>query len=195
MERIKQLLGSARYKMALDDNINVSFNLQGNMSPLKSNLNTIISLVNQEQVFREERLKSKNYRFLGRLNIFTDNSIKILDSNGVMRPNNKDWDPLFDGSNMGTNQATSPNNWVLQVLYPSTMVKYNKVQNNPAYLGIDIESVEPTNISGKKTKLSLKTYHKNNLEVGDYCYIYSNHWNHILLQEYLNHQKIYKYLF
>mgnify|MGYP003137179519 CR=1 FL=1 len=179
MERIKQLLGSARYKMATDENINVSFNLQGNMSPLKSNLNTIISLVSQEQVFSEERLNSKKYRFLGRLNIFTDNSVNILDSNLALRPNNKDWDPLFDGSNIGLNPPIAPNNWILQVLYPSVMVKYDKVQNSQAYLGVDIETVEPNNISGKKSKLSLKTYYNHNLEVGDYCYVYSNQSNSV----------------
>ena len=96
MERIKELLGSAKYKLALNEDYNYKINLEGPISPLKNNLNTIISTVSQEQVFLEERLKSTKYRILGRLNIITDNSINILDGNGVLRPNNEDWDPLFD---------------------------------------------------------------------------------------------------
>ena len=58
MERIKQLIGSARYKMALDTDVNLKLNLHGNLKPIKSNLNKIISTISQEQVFREERLNS-----------------------------------------------------------------------------------------------------------------------------------------
>ena len=39
MERIKQLIGSARYKMSLDTDVNIKLNLQGNIQTSKSNLN------------------------------------------------------------------------------------------------------------------------------------------------------------
>ena len=179
MERFKQLIGSARYKMALDTDINLKLNLYGQLSPIKSNLDKIISTISQEQVFREERLNSNKYRFLGRLNIFTDNSVNTLDSNAALRPNSDDWDPLFDGSQIGGNQPKAPNNWVLQILYPNKMVKYDNLQNSPAYRGVDIETINPIDVSGKKQKLSLKTYTNHGLLEGDFCYIYSNQQNSI----------------
>ena len=42
MERIKQLIGSARYKMALDTDVNLKLNLHGNLQPIKSNLNNFL---------------------------------------------------------------------------------------------------------------------------------------------------------
>ncbi len=179
MERIKQLIGSAKYKMALDTDINLKLNLYGKLSPLKSNLNKIISTISQEQVFREERLNSNKYRFLGRLNVYTDNSINTLDSNVSLRPNNEDWDPLFDGSQLGGSQPKAPNNWLLQILYPNKMVKYEIIQNSPAYRGVDIESINPFDVSGKKQKLFLKTYTNHGLLEGDFCYIYSNQQNSV----------------
>lgn len=179
MERIKQLIGSARYKMALDTDVNLKLNLHGNLQPIKSNLNKIISTVSQEQVFREERLNSNKYRFLGRLNIFTDNSVNTLDNNSALRPNNNDWDPLFDGSQIGGGQPKAPNNWVLQILYPNKMVKYENIQNNSAYKGVTIENINPVDVSGKKQKLFLTTYTKHGLLEGDFCYIYSNTQNSV----------------
>ena len=54
MERIKQLIGSARYKLATNLDFNYKISLEGNLSPLKNNLNRIISTVSQEEVFFEE---------------------------------------------------------------------------------------------------------------------------------------------
>jgi len=179
MERIKQLIGSARYKMALDTDVNLKLNLHGNLKPIKSNLNKIIETISQGQVFTEERLNSNKYRFLGRLNVYTDNSINILDSNASLRPNNEDWDPLFDGSQMGGTQPKAPNNWILQILYPNKMAKYEKIQNSHAYRGVDIETVNPFEVSGKKQKLFLKTYTNHGLLEGDFCYIYSNQQNSV----------------
>lgn len=172
MERIKQLIGSARYKLATNLDFNYKINLEGNLSPLKNNLNRIISTVSQEELFFEERLKSTKYRFLGRLNIITDNSISIIDNN-IIRPNNEDWDPLFDGGSVLNGHATTPNNWVLQILYPNKKDKYQKMENEPAYFGVSIGNVLSTNISGTKSQLMVKTLQKNGLDEGDFCYIYS----------------------
>jgi len=179
MERIKQLIGSAKYMMALDTDINLKLNLYGKLSPIKSNLDKIIENISQNQVFGEERLNSNKYRFLGRLNLYTDNSINILDSNVSLRPNNEDWDPLFDGSQIGGTQPKAPNNWVLQILYPNKMVKYEKIQNSSVYRGVDIETINPFDVSGKKQKLFLKTYTNHGLLEGDFCYIYSNQQNSV----------------
>jgi len=176
MERIKQLIGSARYKLATDLDFNYKINLAGNLSPLKSNLNTIISNVSQNQVFLDERLKSTKYRFLGRLNIITDNSISVNTPSGV-RPNNEDWDPLFDGGAVLSGPPTTPNNWVLQILYPNKIDKYKKIESNEAYLGITISGIDSTNISGTKSQLMVETLQKNGLSEGDFCYIYSRNQN------------------
>lgn len=180
MERIKQLIGSARYKLATDLDFNYKINLEGNLSPLKSNLNTIISTISQEQVFLDERLKSTKYRFLGRLNIVTDNSVIITgNTSGQIwtRPNNKDWDPLFDGGSVSNGQPKSPNNWVIQLLYPNKIDKYKRIENYSAYFGVSIKEIGPTNISGTKSQLMINTLQKNGLSDGDFCYIYSRDQN------------------
>ena len=183
MERIKQLIGSARYKLATDLDFNYKINLEGNLSPLKSNLNTIISNISQEQVFLDERLKSTKYRFLGRLNIITDNSIIITgNTNGEqwVRPNDEDWDPLFDGASVtNQQQPETPNNWVIQILYPSKIDKYRKLENSNAYFGVDVKAIDSTNISGTKSQLLVDTLQKNGLSEGDFCYIYSRDQNSV----------------
>lgn len=178
MERIQQLLGRARYKLAVDLDYTYTLNLENSTAPLKNNLNKIISTVSQEQVYREERLKSRKYRFNGRLNIITDNTINVLDNNNRVRPNTQDWDPLFDSDNANTIPQT-PNNWVLQILYPYKMDKYTLVQDNPAYRGVTITDIYSKNISGTKDQLYFKTLQKNGLEENDFCYVYSKTHNSI----------------
>ena len=72
MDKIKQLIGSARYKLASDLDYKYTLNLNNDGALIKNNFNKIIYTINQEQVFREERLKSTKYRILGKLNILTD---------------------------------------------------------------------------------------------------------------------------
>jgi hypothetical protein len=177
MERIQQLLGRAKYKLAIDTDFNYKINLESKLRPLKNNLNKIISTISSEEVFRKERTDSTKYRVLGRLNIFTDNSIFIVDDNGgepITRPTNEDWDPLFDGENTSNDSPPNePNNWIIQLLYPYKMDKYSSLQNNQAYRGITIKSIASTNISGTKDQLIIETLQKNQIEEGDFCYIYS----------------------
>jgi hypothetical protein len=174
MERIQQLLGRARYKLAVDLDFDYKVNLESKLSPIKDNLNQIVSTLSLEKVFREERIKSTKYRFLGRLNIFTDNSLSFTDIDGTIRPTNEDWDPLFDGENIGNDSPPStPNNWIIQVTYPYKIDKYSNVESNQAYRGVTIKSIEATNISGTKDQLLINTLQKNQLNEGDFCYIYS----------------------
>lgn len=172
MERIQQLIGSARFKLAVDLNYRYILNLENNSKPLKNNLNKIISTLSQEQVSVEERQKSTKYRFNGRLNIITDNSINTVDNNNNIRPNNNDWDPLFDG-----NPPTTPNNWVLQILYPYKIDKYSLIENNQAYRGITVKNIYSSNPSGTKEQLCIETLQKHGLEEGDFCYVYSKTHN------------------
>ena len=115
--------------------------------------------------------------FLGRLNIITDNSIIITDSNNIIRPNDEDWDPLFDGGSVANGPPKTPNNWILQILYPNKIDKYSKIENTDAYFGITIKGIDSTNISGTKSQLMVDTLQKNGLNEGDFCYIYSRSQN------------------
>lgn len=193
MERIEQLLGRARYKMAPDTNFNYKINLESNLNPLKNNFNTIISTLSAEQVFRNERNDSTKYRVLGRLNIITDNSLyytatttnpNIISLNAEdyieITPTDEDWDPLYNSGIQVTNQPPQiPNNWVLQILYPSKIDKYKYVGDNQAFKGITIKNLNSTNPSGTRGQVLLETQQKNKLEEGDFCYIYSNTHNSI----------------
>jgi hypothetical protein len=180
MDRIQEIIGRAKYKMATNSDYNYKINLEANVNPLKNNLNKIISILSVEDVFNRERNNSTLYRLLGRLNIITDNSINKIDDEDNITPNEFDWDPLFDGSNLSSNiQASSPNNWILQVLYPHRMDKYSNVESLPAYRGVTIKNILETNPSGTKNQVMLETLQKNKLSEGDFCYVYSINSNSI----------------
>ena len=172
MERAKQLLGRAKYKLAVDTEFNYKLNLESTMSPLKDNLNKIISVLSQEQVSIDERYASTKYRFLGRLNIITDNTVTIIDNNGDVTPKSRDWSPMFYGGNQNT-PPKDPYNWVLQMLYPYRIDKYTKVQTNQAYRGITIKNLYNKDISGTKSQVYLETLQKHGLEEGDFFHLYS----------------------
>ena len=168
MDKIKQLIGSARYKLASDLDYKYTLNLNNDGALIKNNFNKIIYTINQEQVFREERLKSTKYRILGKLNILTDNDLGYGDPNGdyYTRPTSKQWSPEFNGD---ISSKTNPNNWVLQILYPSSMDKYNYVGKNQAYRGISVTSL----IEGVDERTTITTQQRHGLVVDDFCYIYS----------------------
>ncbi len=81
----------------------------------------ITNIVNQQDQFEQERIETRDYRFSGKINIYTANEItpteRKTNPNGttsvVTGALNEDWDPLLDG-----NPQVTPNNWVLQMLYP-----------------------------------------------------------------------------
>lgn len=173
MDRIQQLLGRAKFKLSLDTNFNYKLNLEASTALLKNNLNKIVSTLSQEQVFREERLGSKIYRFSGRLNVITDNSINTtLEDSTEIRPNTKDWDPLFYSTDP-LKPPSSPNNWVLQILYPYKIDKYSNLESDEAYRGINVDTLTNKNASGTKEQVYLKTKQKHGLFGGEFCYLYS----------------------
>lgn len=179
MDSIKQLIGSARYKLAPDADFNYKINLEQNSSPLKNNLNKIVSKLSAEQVFTDERNDSTKYRILGRLNLLTDNSIyyavNSTSPSGVplqkILPSDSDWDFLMYNDPIN---GIQPKNWVLQILYPSKIDKYTKVGTNEAFKGISILNLTATNPSGTNDQVLIETQQKNGLSTGDFCYIYSN---------------------
>lgn len=171
MERIKQLKGSSRYKKAVDLDFNYKLNLENDLRPLKNNLNKIISVISAEQVFEDERLTSNSYRLSGRLNIITDNTVSDANDN---YPDNLDWDPLFDGGVLNTNTPPrTPNNWILQILYPSHKDYELNVGNNVAHRGVTITNLISVNPSGTREQVSLETQQTHKLNQNDYCYVYS----------------------
>jgi hypothetical protein len=179
MDNIKQIIGSARYKLAPDEDFNYKIHLESTSSGLKNNLNKIISDFSAEQLFTDERNDSTKYRILGRLNLITDNSIfytvTTTSPGGVPQittyPSNTEWDFLFYVDPVN---GIQPKNWVLQILYPSKIDKYTNVGTNQAYKGISINSLTSVNPSGSKNQVLLNTEQKNKLSFGDICYVYSN---------------------
>ena len=104
---MKFIIGEKRFKKAANQDTNISLELENNSKPLTEY--DIIDIVNLQNVFDKEREKSKKYRFNGKLNIYTSN---VLSSGAT----SSDWDPLFKGI-----PPTTPNNWVMQITYPSSM--------------------------------------------------------------------------
>jgi len=141
MERIKQLLGRARFKLASDLDYRYSFNLENKNALLKNNLNKIVTILSQEDVFRQERIKSKKHRVTGKLNIITDNKLTYGEEPYIKYPTTEDWSPKFNGN--VSNLKTDPNSWVLQVLYPSSIDKYTNLESsNQAYRGVNINKTK-----------------------------------------------------
>jgi len=169
MERnyVRQLIGNKRYKLASNTNTNIQTQLEEKTKPLTEY--DIIDIVNVPLLFEEERQKSFKYRVNGKLNIYTSNVLST-GATSIM------WDPLFYGT-----PAVTPNNWVMQVTYPSTMdpnfvinarVPAGTISSN-AYRGLQYQILGTTVINGDN-KLTIKGVQRHNLVEGDYIYLYSN---------------------
>ena len=167
INNVTNLIGNKRYKLAKDTNTNIQLQLEEKTKPLTEY--DIIDIVNLQQVFDDERNKSKKYRFSGKLNIYTTNSL----SSGATSTN---WDPLFYG-----NPPVAPNNWVMQITYP-----YNSDSNylinartpsgtisSNAYRGLQYETLNTTTINNNDY-LTLTGVQTHNLNEGDYIYLYSS---------------------
>lgn len=173
MDRIgKHIPLSKRFKKGVDQDTFISFELaSSNKSLIEYDIN---SVVNVEDIFTQERLNSKKYRFSGRLNIITANELSP-------DAKNYDWDPLFDGP-----EKETPNNWLLQIVRPTTQdplftietyTEYEEYQqfkvSSKAFQGPQIEYVIGYNSSANSSKLNIFTYHQNNVSIGDYVYLYN----------------------
>jgi hypothetical protein len=148
----------------------------------------ITNIVNQQDQFEQERIETRDYRFSGKINIYTANELtpteRKTNPNGtttiVTGALNEDWDPLLDG-----NPQVTPNNWVLQMLYPEKKEPNfeitKKNQLNPslnitslAKQGPQIVNFSLAQPSGEEEKLAVTTIQKNNITVDDFVYVYNN---------------------
>lgn len=148
----------------------------------------ITNIVNQQDQFEQERIETRDYRFSGKINIYTANEITPTErktlpngtSTVVTGALNEDWDPLLDG-----NPQVTPNNWVLQMLYPEKKEPdfeiTKKNQLNPslnitslAKQGPQIVNFSLAQPSGEEEKLAVTTIQKNNIAVDDFVYVYNN---------------------
>jgi len=169
------IIGSKRYKLAKDQNTNIQLDLEQKNKPLTEY--DIIDIVNQYQVFLDEREKSKKYRFNGKFMLYTSN---VLSSGSTAYVNGKyndaAWSPMFYG-----NPSLAPSNWVMQITYPSNQI-FNYVVNartssgtisTEAYRGLQYQSLGTTFIN-TDSYLTVSGIQNHNLIVGEYVYLYSN---------------------
>lgn len=170
---------------ALETATFLDLELKGSTKPLIEY--DIVEVVNQQQVFEGERNLVRDYRFSGRINLYTANELtpttKVVDlqagtTNVITGALNEDYDPLFDGS-----PALTPNNWLLQLLYPykslpefiiktfSQFSSYNSLANK----GPQILSMVLNQPSGEENKVGVICAQKHNLKAGDFIHICSEH--------------------
>lgn len=176
VERFQNLIGSARYKTALNQDTNIGLELEQKTKPLIEY--NLIDIVNLQEIYAEEREKSNKYRFSGKINIYTTNSLSSGSTFYVQGTGFNDyaWNPLFQGE--------APNNWVMQILYPSEslpnfQIKYYTaatatfVQSSKAFRGPQYKNFEATVINNSRY-LAVACVQKHNLKPDDYVYLYSN---------------------
>jgi hypothetical protein len=164
---VRQLIGNKRYKLAPNTNTNLQLQLEEKTKPLTEY--DIIDIVNLQNLFEEERRKATNYRFNGKLAIYTSNVLSTGATNTV-------WDPMFYGT-----PPVAPNNWVMQITYPSDMDFNYLIQartpsgtiSSNAFRGLQYEMLGDTLINGDD-KLTVSGIQTHNLVVGEYIYLYSN---------------------
>jgi hypothetical protein len=164
---VSQLIGNKRYKLAPNTNTNLQLQLEETTKPLTEY--DIIDIVNLQDLFEDERRKATNYRFNGKLNIYTSNVLSTLATSTM-------WDPMFYGT-----PPVAPNNWVMQITYPSDMDFNYLIQSRTpsgtvssnAFRGLQYETLGDTVINNDD-KLTITGVQKHNLEVGEFIYLYSN---------------------
>jgi hypothetical protein len=165
-DRIKQILGRARYKEATDVDFNINLRLESKKRTIGNNADKIVSVLNAEDVFQDERNSSTLYRLISRLNIMTDNT--LADLQGTY-PIETDWDPLFDGQ-----PPVTPNNWLLQVTHPSEIDDNQIVAETKAFMGVRVEGIGMTNPSGSREQVSVICRQNHGCSIGDYIYLYDH---------------------
>ncbi len=183
---------------ALETATFLDLELRGSTKPLIEY--DIVEVINQQQVFEGERNQVRDYRFSGRINLFTANELtpttKIVDlqagtTNVITGALNEDYDPLFDGS-----PALTPNNWLLQLLYPYkslpefTIKTYSQFSSysSLANKGPQIINMVLSQPSGEENKVGVICVQKHNLKAGDFIHI-SNE-NNTFLNPYYGIKKV-----
>jgi|NOAtaT_7_FD_contig_81_2525723_length_4035_multi_2_in_0_out_0_3 hypothetical protein len=164
MNSIRNIIGEKRYKLATNQNTNLSLDLENKTKVLNNEV--FFEVVNAQNVFEVERNESNKYRFNGKLNIYTSNALSTTATSN-------DWDPLFKD-----NPPTTPNNWVMQITYPSFMddeyeIKYSHPVfglKTKAYRGLQYTKLSSTFVNGSN-KLTIIGVQRHNLEIGDFVYL------------------------
>jgi hypothetical protein len=176
-DRIKQIIGRHKNKISVDEDTNINLTIDNTTRVIKPNANPINSVVGVDEQFDLEREDSSLYRLLGRINVITANELTQGNSSGSIRGTVElDWDPLFTEFYNGTSIVKTPNNWLLQICYPSSMDEnYNlwgTINNHkPVSLGIRVDSLTSNNPSGNRSLLVVTTTQKHKLSEGDYIHL------------------------
>lgn len=172
---VTQLIGSKRYKLAPNTDTNLQLQLVEKTKPLTEY--NIIDIVNLQQLFEEERQKTYNYRFNGKLNIYTSNVLSTGSTAYVMgKFDDSAWSPMFYGM-----PAVTPSNWVMQITYPAKMDPfYSIIARTPsgtitsnAFNGFQYEYLGSIEVN-TNNRLTIKGVQSHNMDIGEYIYLYSN---------------------
>ncbi len=183
MSQILKVPKQLTSKTALETDTFLTIGLNNTTKPLIEY--DLVNVVNQADVFEKERIEVRDYRFSGKINIYTANELdpteKIIDDDGIVTVKtgtlSDDWDPLFDG-----NPKVTPNNWLLQILYPHKkesnfdfeyMSDFGTTINSKADMGPQIITFLPATPEGEEEKLGVKCAQKHNLSIDDYVYLYN----------------------
>ena len=118
MDRIKLTPNRLKSAVGIDKDSFINISLDRTTKPINEYL--LVNILNQQDQFEKERSSTHSYRFSGKINIYTANELFLYEDDPEPpnnRPNDLDWDPLFDG-----NPQLTPNNWLIQLLYPHKKV-------------------------------------------------------------------------
>lgn len=173
LNQITNILGSRRYKLAKNQDTNIQLDVENKSKSLTEY--QIIDIVNQNQVFLDEREKSKKYRFSGKFNLYTSNVLSSGSTNyvnGVFTDNA--WSPMFYGSPI----PKSPNNWLMQITYPSDSLHdyiinarvNNTIISSEAYRGLQYQKLDFTTETNDDY-LTVIGIQNHNLEENEYVYV------------------------
>ena len=124
-DRIRQIIGRYKNKISINKDTNLNLTVDNTTRVIKPNANLMNSVIDVGEQFELERGESNLYMNLGRLNVITAN--ELTQGNATIRSTEElDWDPLFTEFYNGTNVVQTPNNWLIQICYPSNIdVNYN----------------------------------------------------------------------
>jgi len=180
MDRIKFVPSRLRRAIGIDSDSFINLSFESTTKPINEYL--ITNIVNQQDLFDEERSINGSYRFSGKINIYTANELTPIDDENIInRAFDEDWDPLFDG-----NPQVTPNNWLLQLVYPHTKsYEYNIIHYIPTDQGViniqskadkgpQIKKMGLANPVSTEEKVYINGVQKHNLNIDDFVYVYSN---------------------
>lgn len=170
MERISLVPNRLKSAVSLDSDSFINLELNSTTKPITEY--TITNIVNQQDLFDEERIANRTYRFSGKINIYTNNELTP-----ETEASDENWEPLFNND-----VELIPKNWYLQLLYPDKkdgdfLIKYIPEDGSPtieskAEQGPQIVKLDLATQNGDEQKLGVYGVQKHNLIQDDFVYIY-----------------------